>query len=97
MISNAALRGAAVKIVLHAKAREELDRAVVHVDREVDLQYALNISQDGSDRRIEIEKVRGSVELPLSRYERIGTTDPLTRLADLCCLLHAVTVPFQPP
>ena len=46
VVADAALGRAAAQVVLDAVAGEDLDAAVVHLDREVDGQLALGLAQD---------------------------------------------------
>ena len=65
VVADAALGGPAAEVVLDAVAGEDLDAAVVHVDREVDGQLAARLAQDAAEAGVEIEAVGGQVELPL--------------------------------
>jgi hypothetical protein len=58
-------------VVLDAISGEETYRAVVHVHREVHSEDALNLTQDRSNPRIEIQKISGSIELLLRGRELI--------------------------
>jgi hypothetical protein len=53
------------KVVLDAVPLEHSDRPVVHLHREVDDQLALGLPQEGADPRLEAEKIRRRIELPL--------------------------------
>ena len=65
MIADAALAGTATDVVLDAVAGEDHDAAIVHGDREVHRQLTLWDPQDASHPVVEIELVRGVVELGL--------------------------------
>ncbi len=71
MIADAPLGGAAVEVVLNPVAGEELDRSVVHVNREVHRQHPLNVAQDGANGRVDVQIFSGLVELELSRRKGI--------------------------
>ena len=68
MVADAALGRAAAQVVLDAVAGEDLDRAVVHVDREVDGELAARLAQDEAHARVEVEAVGGEVELSLGDF-----------------------------
>ena len=62
----------------------------------MDLEHALDVTQDRPYRRVEIEIVRRSIELSLCRYEGIRSLpNGLAGLSYVCCLLHALTIPFR--
>ena len=52
--------------MLHAVAREDLDAAVVHAHRDRDDELALALAEHGTKTGVEVEAVRGDVELALS-------------------------------
>ena len=64
VVAKAAFVRAQHVVVLHAVAREHLDPAVVHLDREVDDDLVGGLSEDLADLGIEAHEVRGLVELP---------------------------------
>ena len=63
VVADAALGRAAAEVVLDAVAGEDLDAAVVHLDREVDGQLAARLAQDLAQAGVEVEPVGGEVEL----------------------------------
>ena len=65
VVADAALGRAAAEVVLDAVAGEDLDGAVVHVDREVDGQLAARLAEHRAEPRVEVEALRGEVELAL--------------------------------
>ena len=68
VVADAALGRAAAEVVLDAVAGEHLDRAVVHVDREVDGQLAARLAQDPAQPWVEVEALGGQVELALRHF-----------------------------
>jgi len=62
MIADATLAGATHRRVLHAIALEDLDRAVIHLDRDGHGQFALGLTQDGVETRIQVQPCRDIVE-----------------------------------
>ena len=70
--ADAALGRAARRVVLHAEAVEDLDAAVVHAHGEVHMQLALGQAQDRLDFRLEMELLRGNVDLFLGDQEGVG-------------------------
>ena len=87
MVADAALGRAAAEVVLDAVAGEDLDAAVVHLDREVDGELAARLAQDAAQAGVEVEPVGGEIELLLGDcpgvdrgrdvLRRHGTEDPL--------------------
>ena len=71
VVADAALGRPAAQVVLDAVAGEDLDRPVVHVDREVDGELAARLAQDQAHARIEVEALGGEVELPLRDFPRV--------------------------
>ena len=71
VIADAALGRAAAEVVLDPIAREDLDRAVVHLHREVDGQLALRLAQNLAQARGELEMLGGQVELALGDVPRV--------------------------
>ena len=65
VVADAALGRAAAEVVLDAVAGEDLDRAVVHLHREVDGQLAARLAQDAAQAGVEVEALGGKVELLL--------------------------------
>ena len=65
VVAETALGGTPTQVVLDAVAGEELHAAVIHVHREGHDKFALGLTQDGPQRRVEIEPVGGDVELAL--------------------------------
>ena len=63
VVAEAALGRAAGDVVLDAVAREDADRAVVELDREVDRELALRDAQDLAQLLVEVEVIGGGVEL----------------------------------
>jgi hypothetical protein len=57
-------------VVLDAVALEDLDGAIVSLDREMDRQLSLRDTQHGSEARLERDVVGGSVELGERRGQR---------------------------
>ena len=56
MVADAALGRAAAEVVLDAVAGEDLDRPVVHVDREVDGELAARLAQDQAHARVQVRR-----------------------------------------
>ncbi len=73
VIADAALGRAERDVVLHAIAGEDLDLAVVHLDRTRHDDLSLRIREDLPDARIEPEQARGSVELLEHRVENAAS------------------------
>ena len=71
MVTDAAFCRPACEIVLHAVSLIYLDFAVIHAHRYGDDQLALGSFQDRSHSFIELEVIRGSVELCLRDLKRI--------------------------
>ena len=71
MVADAALGRSAAEVVLDAVAGEDLDAAVIHLHREVDDELAARLAQDLAQSRIEIEALRGQIELLLGDGPRI--------------------------
>ena len=65
MVADPALGGTAAEVVLDPVAREDADRAVVHVDREVDGELAARLAEDVPDAVVEVEPFCSQVELLL--------------------------------
>ena len=65
VVADAALGRAAAEVVLDAVAGEDLDRAVVHLHREVDGQLAARLAQDAAQAGVEVQALGGQVELLL--------------------------------
>ena len=65
VVADAALGRPAAEVVLDAVAGEDLDRAVVHLHREVDGQLAAGLAQDAAEAGVEVEPLGGQVELLL--------------------------------
>ena len=65
------LAGPRPEVVLDAVAGEDLDRAVVHLDREVDGELATRLAQDLAQAGVEVEPFGGQVELPLGDVPRV--------------------------
>ena len=63
VVADAALGGTAGDVVLDAVAGEDLDRAVIHLDGEVDDQFPFALGEDRTPAVVEAEEVRGMVEL----------------------------------
>lgn len=60
-----------MEVVLHAEPCKDTDRPIVHVDRKIHGEYALDVAQDRTCALIEIEKFSGPIKLTLGGYERI--------------------------
>ena len=71
VVADAALGRAATQVVLDAVALEDLDDAVVHLDREVDVQLAPGLTQDLAQAGVEVELLGGDVELLLRHVPRV--------------------------
>ena len=65
VVADAALARPAADVVLDAVAGEDLHVAVVHRDREIDGELALRDAQHAAHPVVEVELVRGVVELGL--------------------------------
>ena len=65
VVADAALGRAATQVVLDAVAGEDLDRSVVHVDREMDGQLAARLAQDAAHALVHAEPLGGEIELAL--------------------------------
>jgi hypothetical protein len=63
--------------VLDPIAGEDLDGAVVHVDREVDRELAPRLAKDEPHPGVEIEALGGEVELSLGDFPRVDMSDLL--------------------
>jgi predicted component of type VI protein secretion system len=72
VVPDAALRWTTVEIVLCPVSGKQPDGSIVHVDGEIDSQDPLNIAENSSNARVNIEVLRRSVELTLRRHEWIG-------------------------
>ncbi len=68
VVAEAALGRAAAEVVLDAIAGEDLDRPVVHVDREVDGQLAARLAQDAAHALVHPQAIGGQIELPLGDF-----------------------------
>ena len=78
VVADAALGRPAAEVVLDAVAGEDLDRPVVHVDREVDGEFAARLAQDQAHARSQGPGVRGEIELSLGDFPRVdGRSDVL--------------------
>ena len=71
VVADAALGWAAAEVVLDAVAREDLDAAVVHVDREVNGELATGLAQDAAHPFVKVELLGGKVELALGHGPRV--------------------------
>src|SRR6185437_6795857 len=71
-VANAALRRAARLRVLHAKAGEDLDPAIVHVDGKVDNNLPRGLAEDLPEPFVKIEFAGGEVEARGLRFPRIN-------------------------
>ncbi len=71
MVADATLRRPAAEIVLDSEAGEDLDRPVVHMDREVDGELTARFAQDEAHPGVEIQAFGGKVELPLRDFPGI--------------------------
>ena len=71
MEADAALGRAATQVVLDAIAGEDLDAAVVHLDREVDGQLATRLPEDPTEAGVQVEHVSGEIELLLRDLPRV--------------------------
>ncbi len=69
MVTDAAFGRAERDVVLHPVAGEDLDLAVVHLDRTGDGDLTLGVGQDLPDAGLEVENARGSVEFLEHRVE----------------------------
>ena len=69
VIADAALRRTERDVVLHAVAGEDLDLAVVHLDRARDRDLPFRVREDFPDAGLEAEQPRRSVELLEHRVE----------------------------
>ena len=79
VVADAALGRAAAEVVLDAVAGEDLDGAVVHVDREVDGELAARLAEDRAQPRIEVEALGGEVELVLRDLPGVDRRAPPAR------------------
>ena len=79
VVADAALGRAAAEVVLDAVAGEDLDGAVIHLDREVDVQLAAGLAQDLAQAGVEVELVGGDVELLLRDVPRVDGRRRLAR------------------
>ena len=80
VVADPALRRAAAQVVLDAEPREHLDRAVVHLHREVDRQLPARLAEHAAQAGIQVEALGGEVELLLSDLPRVdGRGDLLDR------------------
>ena len=70
LVADAALGRPAADVVLDAKACEELDREVVHVDREVDDEFALDLPEQLTNVVRKCQDLGCGIELMLRR--RVG-------------------------
>ena len=68
MVADPALGRAATEVVLDSVAGEDLDRPVIHVDREVDGELATRLAQDEAHPGIEIEAFGRQIELALGHF-----------------------------
>ena len=71
MEADAALGRAARVIVLHAKALEDFDRAVVHAHRQAYVQFAQRLAQQCVQTGVELQHLGGLVQLLLRDEERV--------------------------
>ena len=71
MVADAALGRAAAQVVLDAVAGEDLDRPVVHLHGEVNGELATWLAEDATHGVVEVEPLRGEVELLLGHGPRI--------------------------
>ena len=65
MVADPAFGGTAADVVLHAPAREDMDRAVVHADWEVNGQLSLDLAQGAARVVGEADDVCSCVKTPL--------------------------------
>ena len=68
VVADAALGRPATEVVLDPVAGEDLDRSVVHVDREMDGELAAGLAQDAAHALVEPEAVGGEIELSLRDF-----------------------------
>ena len=68
VVADAALGRAATQVVLDPIAGEDLDRSVVHVDREMDGQLAAGLAQDAAHAFVHPQAVGGEIELSLRDF-----------------------------
>jgi hypothetical protein len=59
--------------MLHPEPSKQSNRAVVHVDRKIDREHALHIAQNLPYIRVNVQVIRGDIELPLGCHEGIGS------------------------
>ena len=71
VVADAALGRAAAEVVLDAIAGEDLDRPVVHVDREVAGELTAGLAQHEAHARVETQALGGEVELLLRDLPRV--------------------------
>src|SRR5580765_8531457 len=71
MKADAALRRPARHVVRDAMADEHLVAAVVHAHRDAHREAALGRPQDGADPLVELQPVRGLLEVVLRDVERV--------------------------
>jgi hypothetical protein len=91
VVPDAALRGAARKIVLDAVAGEDLDLAVVHLHREVDYEGSLRFPQHLAQAGRKLQAFGRQIELTLGHVPRVDLCDELLcrhRLETLHCRDH---------
>ena len=85
--ADAALRRSAVDAVLDAVAGEDLDAAVVHLDREVAGELALDLAQDLPELRLQPDDLGRGVELALCGAPLVSLLVDLHRRAHLTIAL----------
>ena len=71
VVADAALGRTAAQVVLDAVAGEDLDRPVVHVDREVAGEFAPRLAQDEPHPGVQVEPLGGEIELSLGDFPRV--------------------------
>ena len=86
VVADAALGRAAAEVVLDAIAGEDLDGAVVHVDREMDGELAARLAQDEAHAGIQAEALGREVELSLRDFPRVDPRSDVLGCHGRCVL-----------
>lgn len=96
--ANAAFGRSAHDIVLNSIAGEDRCRAVVHLDREVAGELSLDLAQDASALRLEVEDLGGGVELVQRGAPPVGLLGlgRLRRQLHICDRRHVFNLLLRP-
>ena len=81
-------------VVLDAVALEDLDRAVIPLDREMDRELALRDPEHGTKAGLELDVVGRGIELGEGRREGAGSRGPATSGVLISCIKWSPCAPI---